>query len=191
MKKLLTILVLIFMNNPIHAETEEQTFQLAYLAGGCYWGLEELMRNIPGVIGTKVGFSGGHIKNVSYKEVGRGDTGHAESIEIQFDSQVLSYEDLLLHFFKMHNPTTLNQQGNDKGTQYRSAIFFTNEQQSEAAHKIIGIVDRSNLWGDSVKTEVVPFSAFYPAEEAHQKYLVKNPGGYSCHFVRKFDFTKN
>ncbi|MDC1281459.1 peptide-methionine (S)-S-oxide reductase MsrA [Methylophilaceae bacterium] len=179
------------MNNPIHAETEEQTFQLAYLAGGCYWGLEELMRNIPGVIGTKVGFSGGHIKNVSYKEVGRGDTGHAESIEIQFDSQVLSYEDLLLHFFKMHNPTTLNQQGNDKGTQYRSAIFFTNEQQSEAAHKIIGIVDRSNLWGDSVKTEVEPFSAFYPAEEAHQKYLVKNPGGYSCHFVRKFDFTKN
>ena len=88
---------------------------------------------------------------MSYKEVGRGDTGHAESIEIQFDSQVLSYEDLLLHFFKMHNPTTLNQQGNDKGTQYRSAIFFTNEQQSEAAHKIIGIVDRSNVWGDSVK----------------------------------------
>ena len=191
MKKLLTILVLMLMNNPIHAENDEQTFQLAYLAGGCYWGLEELMRNIPGVITTKVGFSGGHIKNVSYKEVGRGDTGHAESIEIQFDSQALSYEDLLFHFFKMHNPTTLNQQGNDKGTQYRSAIFYASEQQKNTALKTIGVVDQSNAWGDPVKTEVVPFSTFYPAEEAHQKYLVKNPDGYSCHFVRKFDFTKN
>lgn len=178
------------MNNAVFAENEEQTFQLAYLAGGCYWGLEELMRNIPGVIATKVGFSGGHIKNASYKEVGRGDTGHAESIEIQFNTQVLSYEDLLIHFFKMHNPTTLNQQGNDKGTQYRSAIFFNNEEQKVTALKTIDLVDQSYAWGDPVKTEVLSFSAFYPAEESHQKYLQKNPDGYSCHYVRKFDFTK-
>jgi len=190
MKKLLTILVLIIMNNPIHAENEEQTFQLAYLAGGCYWGLEDLLRKVPGVVDTKVGFSGGHIKNVTYKEVSRGDTGHAESIEIQFNSKELSYENLLLHFFKMHDPTTLNQQGNDKGTQYRSAIFYTTDKQKNVALQTVDLVNKSKVWGAAVTTEIVAFTTFYAAEESHQKYLIKNPDGYSCHFARKFDFTK-
>lgn len=190
MKKLLTILVLIIMNNPIHAENEEQTFQLAYLAGGCYWGLEDLLRKVPGVVDTKVGFSGGHIKNVTYKEVSRGDTGHAESIEIQFNSKELSYENLLLHFFKMHYPTTLNQQGNDKGTQYRSAIFYTTDKQKNVALQTVDLVNKSKVWGAAVTTEIVAFTTFYAAEESHQKYLIKNQDGYSCHFARKFDFTK-
>lgn len=190
MKKLLTILALTLMNSSIQAENEQPSLQLAYLAGGCYWGLEELVRNIPGVIATKVGFSGGHIKNASYREVSRGDTGHAESIEIQFNSNALSYEDLLLNFFKMHDPTTLNQQGNDKGTQYRSGIFYTTEKQKKIALHAIDLVNKSKAWSDPVTTEVVAFTAFYPAEDSHQKYLLKNPDGYSCHFVRKFDFTK-
>jgi len=190
MKKLFLILILIFMANQIQANTENQAPQVAYLSGGCYWGLEELIRQIPGVLNTKVGFSGGHIKNVSYKEVTRGDTGHAESIEIEFNSKVLTYENLLFHFFKMHDPTTINQQGNDIGTQYRSAIFYTNEDQKYIAQETINIVNKSKEWVNPVITEVIAFSNFYPAEEAHQKYILKNPDGYSCHFVRKFDFTK-
>jgi|TARA_B110000037_G_C17051211_1_gene477831 peptide-methionine (S)-S-oxide reductase len=188
MKKL--FLILIFMTNQILANTENQSSQVAYLAGGCYWGLEELIRQIPGVLHTKVGFSGGHIKNVSYKEVTRGDTGHAESIKIEFNSKEITYKDLLLNFFKMHNPTTINQQGNDKGTQYRSAIFYTNEDQKNLAYQAINLVDKSKEWVNPVITEVVAFSNFYPANEDHQKYILKNPDGYSCHFVRKFDFTK-
>ena len=178
------------MTNQILANTEKQSLQVAYLSGGCYWGLEELIRKIPGVLHTKVGFSGGHIKNVSYKEVTRGDTGHAESIEIKFNSKILTYKDLLFNFFKMHNPTTINQQGNDKGTQYRSSIFYTNEEQKIIALQVIGLVNKSKKWEDSVVTEVKNFTNFYPAEESHQKYILKNPDGYSCHFVRKFDFTK-
>ena len=188
MKKLFIILML--MANQIHSNTENQTSQVAYLSGGCYWGLEELIRLIPGVLHTKVGFSGGQKKNVSYKEVSRGDTGHAESIEVEFNSKVLTYENLLFHFFKMHDPTTFNQQGNDKGTQYRSSIFYTDRDQKNIAHQTINVVNKSKEWANPVITEVVAFSNFYPAEEAHQKYILKNPDGYSCHFVRKFDFTK-
>ena len=188
MKKLLIILML--MTNQIHADSKADNLQSAYLAGGCYWGLEELIRQIPGVLGTKVGFSGGHIKNVAYKEVTRGDTGHAESIEIKFDSNEILFEDLLFNFFKMHDPTTMNQQGNDKGTQYRSSIFYINEQQKDVALRTIDIVNKSNEWENPVVTEVVAFTNFFPAEESHQKYILKNPDGYSCHFVRKFDFTK-
>ncbi len=188
MKKILLILML--MSNPTHANPKEKNPQSAYLAGGCYWGLEDLIRKIPGVLDTKVGFSGGHIKNVSYKEVTKGDTGHAESIEIKFDSKELSYQDLLFNFFKMHNPTTINQQGNDKGTQYRSSIFYTNEQQKKTALQAIKLVNKSKEWENPVVTEVIAFANFYPAEESHQKYILKNPDGYSCHFVRKFDFTK-
>jgi methionine-S-sulfoxide reductase len=175
------------MTNQIYADNNKQ---VAYIAGGCYWGLEELIGKIPGVLSTKVGFSGGNIKNVSYKEVTKGDTGHAESIEVQFNNEVLKFEDLLFNFFKMHNPTTINQQGNDKGTQYRSAIFYINDDQRKTAEYVIDIVNQSNVWEAKVVTIIEKFQAFYPAEESHQKYLLKNPDGYSCHFVRNFNFTK-
>jgi len=162
--------------------------EITYLAGGCYWGLEELISKIPGVVNTQVGFSGGHIKNVSYKEVSRGDTGHAETLKIEFNSDLLSLHSLLMHFFKMHNPTTLNQQGNDIGVRYRSAIFYLNSNQKKIANEAISIVNNSKKWDNPVTTEVIAFDAFYPAEETHQKYLKKNPGGYSCHFVRDFKF---
>ena len=178
------------ISNQLYSETDQNSFEVAYLAGGCYWGLEDLISEIPGVEQTKVGFSGGHIKNVSYKEVSGGDTGHAESIEIKFDSKEITYKSLLLQFFKMHNPTTINQQGNDSGTQYRSSIFYTNEEQKNIALQTIDIVNKSKNWVDPVITEVINFTNFYPAEESHQKYILKNPDGYSCHFVRKFDFTK-
>ena len=188
MKKLLIILFLVANN--IYANERNRSIETAYLAGGCYWGLEELMRKLPGVTSTQVGFSGGQLKNATYLEVSTGRTGHAESIEVKYDSKVLDYKNLLLYFFKIHDPTTINQQGNDKGTQYRSAIFYVSEQQKEIAQNVIGVVDQSKLWDDQVVTEVVAFSAFYLAKESHQKYLKKNPKGYSCHFERKFEFLK-
>ena len=188
MKKL--FIILIIMTNQIIADTKPNTLQTAYVAGGCYWGLEELIRKLPGVINTNVGFSGGHVSNVTYKDVSRGDTGHAESIKIEFNSKDISFESLLIHFFKMHNPSTPNQQGNDRGTQYRSAIFYTNDDQKNTAMDVIDLVNQSNLWKQKVVTIVEEFIEFYPAEESHQKYLLKNPDGYSCHFVRDFDFTK-
>ena len=188
MKKL--IIILLLMTNQTLSNDKPSDSQVAYLAGGCYWGLEELIRKLPGVSNTYVGFTGGHVKNVSYKDVSRGDTGHAESIKIEFNSEVLSFKNLLFHFFTMHNPTTINQQGNDKGTQYRSSIFYTNEEQKNIAHQTINLVNKSKEWVNPVITEVIAFSNFYAAEEAHQKYILKNPDGYSCHFVRKFDFTK-
>lgn len=188
MRKILIVLMFIIYQS--NAETNNRNLDTAYLAGGCYWGLEELIRKIPGVVATKVGFSGGQLINATYKDVSMGNTGHAESIEVKYESTIVDYETLLFHFFKMHDPTTINQQGNDKGTQYRSAIFYVSEQQKEIAHKVISTVNQSNLWKKKVVTEVVPFRNFYLAKQSHQKYLVKNPEGYSCHFVRKFDFTK-
>ena len=188
MKKL--IIILLLMTNQTLSNDKPSDSQVAYLAGGCYWGLEELIRKLPGVSNTYVGFTGGHVKNVSYKDVSRGDTGHAESIKIEFNSEVLSFKNLLLQFFKMHDPTTLNQQGNDRGSQYRSVIFYTNNDQKDTATNVIELVNQSNLWENKVVTSIEKFTSFYPAEESHQKYLSKNPDGYSCHFVRNFDFTK-
>lgn len=162
--------------------------ETAYLAGGCYWGMEELFRTLPGVIETEVGFSGGHIANVAYREVTTGTTGHAETLKIVFDATVLSYRDLLFEFFRIHNPTKLNQQGNDIGTQYRSAIFYISEDQKETALAVVTQVEKSGLWQAPIVTEVTPFKSFYPAEEKHQKYLMKVPDGYTCHFRRDFDF---
>ena len=159
-----------------------------YLAGGCYWGLEKLLMDLSGVNETEVGFVGGHIKNVCYKEVTKGDTGHAETVKVNFDSSKLSLEDLLRYFFKIHDPTTLNQQGNDRGSQYRSAIFYTNDNQEMIAKEVIQLVNQSSSWNKPIVTEINKFDAFYPAEESHQKYLIKNPDGYSCHFVRKLSF---
>ncbi len=158
--------------------------QIATLAGGCFWGVEELLREYPGVIKTRVGYTGGATSNPRYEDVKTGRTGHAEAIEIVFDPSRLSFEDLLLYFFRLHDPTTLNRQGNDRGTQYRSAIFYHDESQRLTAEAVKTKVDASGKWPKPVVTDIVPASPFYAAEDYHQKYLVKNPGGYTCHFVR-------
>lgn len=158
--------------------------ETVYLAGGCYWGLEDLLSKIPGVIATNVGFSGGHVKNVCYREVSTGTTGHAETVKVDFDNNILSFTDLLLFFFKIHDPTTPNQQGNDIGTQYRSAIFATTHAQILQAEELIKRIDGSGVLKKKITTEVYTFSTFFTAEENHQKYLQKYPDGYSCHFIR-------
>ena len=164
--------------------TETQT---AYLAGGCFWGMEELVRKIPGVLKTEVGYSGGTTPDATYQQVRTGRTGHAESLKVAFDPDHLSYRHLLFEFFRLHNPTTANRQGNDTGTQYRSAIFYLNTDQQRIAQEVIRRVDASGDWKNNVVTEVVPFQAFYRAEESHQGYLRKHPGGYTCHYVRQLD----
>ena len=158
--------------------------ETAILAGGCFWGMEEIIRQLPGVVKTTVGYSGGTTENPTYKEVCTGGTGHAESIEIVFDTNKLSYEGLLGYFFRMHDPTTLNRQHNDRGTQYRSAIFYTTEEQKKTAASVIAKLTEVKKFDRPIVTEVTRASAFYPAEEYHQKYLVKNPGGYTCHVLR-------
>ena len=165
--------------------------QTAYLSGGCFWGMEELVRLIPGVLETEVGYSGGNTPNAVYEQVKTGRTGHAESLKIVFNPQQLTYRHLLFEFSRMHNPTTRNQQGNDIGTQYRSAIFYLNNEQKFTAEEVIKTVDASGDWKAKVVTEVVPFKEFFRAEEYHQKYLVKNRGGYTCHFVRQLDLGEN
>ena len=152
----------------------------AILAGGCFWGVEELIRNQPGVISTVVGYTGGDVPNATYRNHGT----HAEAIEIVFDPEILSYRKLLAYFFQIHDPTTKNRQGNDIGTSYRSAIFFENEQQRETAVELIKEMDNSGIWPGKVVTEVVPVVDFWNAEEDHQNYLQKVPYGYTCHFER-------
>jgi len=161
--------------------------QTAYLAGGCFWGMEELVRLIPGVLETKVGYTGGDTPDACYEQVKTGTTGHAESLKVVFDPKQLSYRHLLFEFFRMHNPTTRNRQGNDSGTQYRSAIFYLGEDQKMIAEEVIKTVDSSGEWQAKVVTEVVPYKEFYLAEGYHQKYLVKHPQGYTCHFIRRLE----
>jgi peptide methionine sulfoxide reductase msrA/msrB len=167
---------------------EKNHWEIAILAGGCFWGMEELIQQQKGVIETQVGYSGGDLKNATYTEVKTGKSGHAESVRVLFDPKVISYKDLLLFFFKIHNPTTLNQQGNDVGTQYRSEIFYTNALQKQMAEEVKTRVDQSKKWGAPVTTKIEAAKEFWPAEEYHQKYLIKNPGGYTCHIIRKFEF---
>jgi peptide-methionine (S)-S-oxide reductase len=152
----------------------------AILAGGCFWGVEELIRQYPGVISTVVGYTGGEIPNATYRNHGN----HAEAIAITFDPAQLSYRKLLEYFFQIHNPTTRNRQGNDIGASYRSAIFFLNEEQQEIANALIAEMDASGIWPGKIVTEVVPATDFWDAEEEHQAYLQKNPYGYTCHFER-------
>jgi methionine-S-sulfoxide reductase len=166
------------MNEPSNSQT-------AYLAGGCFWGMEELVRQILGVLETEVGYTGGEVPDATYEIVKTGRSGHAESLKVVFDPDKLTYRHLLFEFFRMHNPTMPNQQGNDRGTPYRSAIFYLNESQKHTAEEVIKTVDASGDWQGKVVTEVAPFKAFYRAEEYHQKYLVKNPGGYTCHYIRQ------
>jgi peptide methionine sulfoxide reductase msrA/msrB len=158
--------------------------ETAILAGGCFWGMEEIIRKIPGVIKTTVGYSGGSTPNPTYEEVCTGSTGHAESIEVVFDSSRLSYEMLLDYFFRMHDPTTLNRQHNDVGTQYRSAIFYTTEAQKKTAESVKARWDKSGKFKRPITTEITAAGKFYSAEDYHQKYLVKHPGGYTCHVLR-------
>lgn len=149
------------------------------LAGGCFWGLEDLIRTQPGVIKTEVGYTGGINEHPTYEN----HPGHAEAVEIEYDPTKTSYKKVLDFFFQIHNPTTLNQQGNDQGTSYRSAIFYANENERKEGEAFIKIVNASKRWKDSVVTTLEPLGVFYPAETYHQDYLQKNPGGYTCHAI--------
>jgi peptide-methionine (S)-S-oxide reductase len=156
------------------------TTERAILAGGCFWGMQDLIRKLPGVISTRVGYTGGDVPNATYRNHGT----HAEAIEINFDPTKTSYRRLLEFFFQIHDPTTLNRQGNDSGMSYRSAIYFTSDEQKAAALDTIADVDASGLWPGKVVTEVKPVDDFWEAEPEHQDYLERIPNGYTCHFVR-------
>ncbi|MFJ2899701.1 peptide-methionine (S)-S-oxide reductase MsrA [Streptomyces sp. NPDC087218] len=156
------------------------TEERALLAGGCFWGMQELIRTFPGVLTTRVGYSGGDVENPTYRNHG----SHAESIEITFDPTRTDYRTVLEYFFQIHDPTTKNRQGNDVGLSYRSAIFYLDDEQKRVAEETIADVDASGLWPGTVVTEVVPAGAFWDAEPEHQDYLQRYPDGYTCHFVR-------
>lgn len=156
------------------------SYERAVLAGGCFWGVQDLLRSFPGAISTRVGYTGGKVANATY----RNHEGHAEAIEIIFDPQQLTYRRLLEFFFQIHDPTTSNRQGNDVGTSYRSAIFFTTDEQKRIAEDTIADVNASGLWPGKVVTEVVPAGEFWEAEPEHQDYLERIPNGYTCHFIR-------
>ncbi|HUH30004.1 MAG TPA: peptide-methionine (S)-S-oxide reductase MsrA [Rhodanobacter sp.] len=152
----------------------------AVLSGGCFWGMQDLLRGRDGVIATRVGYTGGEVPNATYRQ----HEGHAEAIEIVFDPSRLSYRALLEFFFQIHDPSTRNRQGNDRGTSYRSAIFYASPEQRETALDTIADVDASGVWPGKVVTEVVPVGDFWEAEPEHQNYLERYPDGYTCHFVR-------
>jgi peptide-methionine (S)-S-oxide reductase len=156
------------------------TEERAVLAGGCFWGMQQLVRRYPGVVSTRVGYTGGEVANATYRNHGN----HAEAIEIVFNPAKLSYRTLLEFFFQIHDPSTLDRQGNDRGPSYRSAIFYTSEEQRKVAEETIADVDASGLWPGKVVTEVVPAGDFWEAEPEHQDYLERYPNGYTCHWVR-------
>ncbi|GAB1513389.1 peptide-methionine (S)-S-oxide reductase MsrA [Actinophytocola sp. KF-1] len=156
------------------------TTERAILAGGCFWGMEDLFRQQPGVVATRVGYTGGEVLNPTY----RNHRGHAEAIEVVYDPEKTTYRALLEFFFQMHDPTTKNRQGNDIGDSYRSAIFYLDDEQKRVAEATIAEVDASGKWPGKVVTEVTAADTFWDAEEEHQDYLVKHPGGYTCHYVR-------
>jgi methionine-S-sulfoxide reductase len=171
---------------PTHsAAAVEQQVEVAVLAGGCFWGVEDILRNVPGVIDTDVGYTGGWLKNPTYHDTHDSKSGHAEAIRVTFDPSTLSYEDLLEQwFFKLHDPTTLNRQGNDVGTQYRSAIFPQTPEQMVTAERVKARVESSGKWRRPITTTIEPASTWYSAEAYHQDYLRTHPGGYTCHFLR-------
>jgi len=154
--------------------------QRAVLAGGCFWGMQDLIRRLPGVIATRVGYTGGDVKNATYRNHG----SHAEGIEVVFDPELISYRTLLEFFFQIHDPSTVNRQGNDSGLSYRSAIYYVDETQKTVALDTIADVEASNLWPGKVVTEVAAVDDFWEAEVEHQDYLLHDPGGYTCHYVR-------
>src|SRR5262249_60365769 len=164
----------------------EATLATAVLAGGCFWGMEDILRKVPGVVDTEVGYAGGATPAPTYDQVKTGGTGHAESIRVTFDPAQLSYADLLEKwFFRMHDPTTRNRQGNDAGTQYRSAIFYANDEQKRVAEEVKARVEQGGKWRRPIVTEIVPAGPFTPAESYHQDYLEKHPAGYTRQFMRE------
>ena len=164
--------------------SQQKNSSVATLAGGCFWGMEDIIRKIDGVLDTEVGYTGGDFINPTYEDMKTGKTGHAESIQIKFDESKLSFQTLLEYFFRMHDPTSLNRQGGDLGTQYRSAIFYHDDNQKLIAQKVIKETEASGRWPKKIVTQVIPATQFYSAEKYHQDYLVKNPSGYTCHFLR-------
>ena len=162
--------------------------EFATLGGGCFWCLEAVFELVSGVDKVVSGYAGGQMDNPDYRSVCTGQTGHAEVVQVSFDPSVVSYRELLDLFFGVHDPTTLNRQGADVGTQYRSAIFFQEESQKKTAEAVKARVERSGKWGKPLVTEIAPFTTFVRAEDYHQKYLVKHPRGYTCHFIRKMEF---
>ena len=156
------------------------TEERALLAGGCFWGVQDLFRRYDGIVSTRVGYTGGNTPNATYRNHG----AHAEAVEIIFDPARISYRQILEFFFQIHDPTTRDRQGNDRGASYRSAIFYTTDEQRRIAEDTIADVEESGLWPDKVVTELVPAGDFWEAEPEHQDYLLRNPGGYTCHFVR-------
>jgi methionine-S-sulfoxide reductase len=157
---------------------------IAILAGGCFWGMEDLLRKLPGILDTEVGYTGGSLSNPKYEDVKTGESGHAEAIQIFFNPDTISFREILFYFFRIHDPTTLNRQGNDRGTQYRSAIFYQSEEQKSIALQVKAEIEASGRWPKPIVTEIVSASAFYPAEPEHQDYLLRHPQGYTCHYVR-------
>ncbi len=158
----------------------------AYLAGGCFWGLEELFRKQPGIMDIEAGYTGGKNDNPNYYF----HSGHAEALKIHYDPKKTSFKEILDFFFRVHDPTTLNQQGNDRGEAYRSAIFYQNEKEKKEAEEFIELVNKSGKWKDPVVTMLEPLTTFWTAEEFHQDYLQKNPGGYTCHYIHTDSYLK-
>lgn len=192
--RILALLVILFFALSSHAKeerkkmppkTDQKNLSITTLAGGCFWGVEEILRKIDGVIETEVGYTGGKSAAPTYEFVKTGTTGHAEAVQIKFDSSKISFEELLGYFFRLHDPTQLNRQQNDIGTQYRSAIFYHDQKQKEAAQRVKEKVDTSGKWKNKVVTEIVPFEKWFSAEGYHQDYLQKNPQGYNCHYLRE------
>lgn len=164
-------------------QEQENKNETATLGGGCFWCTEAVYKEMKGVVNVVPGYSGGHIKNPAYREVTTGRTGHAEVVQITFDPQVASFSDILEVFFMTHDPTTLNRQGNDVGTQYRSAVFYHNEDQKQTAEKVIELFEKENVYEDPIVTEVTPFDVFYLAEDYHHNYFARNKNQPYCQFV--------
>jgi methionine-S-sulfoxide reductase len=163
---------------------ERTSNEIAILAAGCFWGVENILRELPGVLDTTVGYCGGDLKNPKYSHVKTGETGHAEAVKIVFDPAVVTYDKILDLFFRLHDPTQLNRQMNDVGTQYRSAIFYLSAAQKETAEEKRAAIEASGKWKKPIVTQIVPELPFWPAEDEHQDYLRKHPEGYNCHWIR-------
>lgn len=178
--KFLCYICLLFIVTTSAFGDSQSSSKKIYLAGGCFWGLEELLRRQPGVLETEVGYTGGDNESPNYEN----HPGHAEAVEITYDTQKTNYKNLLDFFFRAHDPTTLNRQGNDRGSSYRSTIFYQTEEEKHEAEEFIKIVNKSGRWENPVVTTLEKFKMFYPAEDYHQDYLQKIPSGYTCHFIR-------
>jgi peptide methionine sulfoxide reductase msrA/msrB len=183
---LLVAAMTMFAGSPVQAEPPRE---VAILAGGCFWGMENVLRKAPGILSIEVGYAGGKATSVSYEQVSSGETGHAESVRIVFDPTKLSYEDLLTHwYFRGHDPTTKDRQNNDVGTQYRSEIFTFTDAQRKTAEAVKARIDKTGKWGHPIVTTIEQATTFVRAEDYHQDYLIKHPNGYNDHYLRGFDF---